>query len=49
MNQHVSNVGNALILLSLYGTSVVAENTPDAADIHKDADQPRLSLYPNEP
>ena len=23
--------------------------SPDAADIHKDADQPRLSLYPNDP
>jgi hypothetical protein len=23
--------------------------SPDAAEIHKDADQPRLSLFPNEP
>ena len=34
MNQHVSNVGNALIFLSLYGTSLFAENVPDAVDIH---------------
>ena len=34
MNIHVRNLGNALIFLSLYGTSVFAENAPDAADIH---------------
>jgi metallo-beta-lactamase class B len=34
MNQHVSNVGNALIFLSLCGTSLFAENVPDAVDIH---------------
>jgi metallo-beta-lactamase class B len=34
MNMHVRNLGNALLFLSLYGTSVFAENTPDAADIH---------------
>ena len=31
---HVHNLGNAVIFLGLYGSSVFAENTPDAADIH---------------
>jgi metallo-beta-lactamase class B len=34
MKQHVSNVGNAFIFLSLLGTSLLAENVPDAVDIH---------------
>ena len=34
MNKYFSNLGKALIFLSLYGTSLFAENTPDAADIH---------------
>src|ERR1700680_416529 len=34
MSKHVSNLGNALMFLSMYGTSVLAENTPDAVDIH---------------
>ena len=34
MKMQVRNLGNAFLFLSLYGTSVFAENTPDAVDIH---------------
>src|SRR5579872_3328026 len=34
VNRHLSNLGHAVVFLSLYGTSAFAENTPDAADVH---------------
>jgi metallo-beta-lactamase class B len=34
MNMHVRNLGNAFIFLGLYGTTLFAENAPDAVDIH---------------
>ncbi len=37
MNMHVRNLGNAFIFLGLYGTTLFAENAPDAVDIHLSA------------